>query len=92
MLPGCVIDVEDGYGLNQNIRIYNNHLYDSRIGVAFVSTQHVYFIGNYMERLGPSTVWGECRQVHISQNIIRVKDGICKVRFFLMVITYFTLQ
>ncbi|MCP3030064.1 hypothetical protein LF817_01780 [Halobacillus sp. A1] len=68
--PGCAIDVEDGYGLNQNIRIYNNHLYETRIGVAFVSTQHVYFYGNYMERLGPSTVWGECRQVHINDNII----------------------
>ena len=74
VLPGCVIDVEDGYGLNQNIRIYNNHLFDSRIGVAFVSTQHVYFLGNYMERLGQSTVWGECRQVHISQNIIRLSS------------------
>ncbi|MCP3029182.1 hypothetical protein [Halobacillus sp. A5] len=68
--PGCIIDVEDGYGLNQNIRIYNNHFYDSRIGVAFVSTQHVYFYSNYMDRLGQSTVWGECRQVHIKDNII----------------------
>lgn len=68
--PGSVIDVEDGYKLNQFIHIEENNLHDCRIGVSFVSTQNVFFARNNMDRLGGSTVWGDCKSVVIDSNIV----------------------
>lgn len=58
--PGTVIDIEDGYGLNQYWDISGNRMYDSKVGLSFVSTKHVTCTNNEFRNISPGTVWDEC--------------------------------
>jgi hypothetical protein len=66
--PGAIIDVEDGYGLNQSIYFEDNHCEDAKVGLSFVSTRKVHVHNNYLKNCGSTTVWGACRDVHMSKN------------------------
>ncbi|MGO4496769.1 hypothetical protein AB4114_12790 [Paenibacillus sp. 2RAB27] len=66
--PQAAIDIEDGYGLNQFYIIEGNHLYDCKLGISLVYTQHVIFSKNVMDRLGPSQIWNECIDIIIDSN------------------------
>lgn len=68
--PQCIIDVEDGYGLNQDFHFTNNRCYNAKIGLSFVSTKNVVISDNFLDRIGLSTIWGECKNVVLDSNII----------------------
>ena len=66
--PRAIMDIEDGYGMNQNIWFTGNTCYSATIGVSPVSSRRVHIDNNFFNRVGTTTVWGACLQVSITNN------------------------
>jgi hypothetical protein len=66
--PRAIIDIEDGYGMNQYIWFENNICYNALVSVSPVGTRNLVVRGNWMNRAGIFTVWDECLRVNISDN------------------------